>query len=90
MSVNDYSDYLFQLTTFHEFQTAYIASGSGEDIPIDDGRFLVIVDEKGNRLASKSPNGHWKIDKPKWKGFGPEIISYKNVLKYDVSVHENE
>jgi hypothetical protein len=67
----------FQLSTIYDFQTIFIASGIGSDIPLDDGRFLVAVDENGNRLASKRANEYWVVDEPRIMNYSKDIIRYK-------------
>lgn len=47
MSTYNYSDLAFQILTVHNFNTLFVASGGGNDIPIDDGKYLVAVNEKG-------------------------------------------
>lgn len=87
---NDYSDIAFQLYTIHNFEHIYVASGSGEDVEINDKRYLVIVNERGDRLASKSPGSTWKADKPIFYGFDPKIPKFHNSVKINPPSLEND
>lgn len=90
MSNNDYSDIAFQIYTVHDFEHIYVASGSGKDVEINDDRYLVIVNERGDRLASKSPGGTWKCDKNIFYGFDPNIPKFQNSVKVNPPGLEND
>ncbi|EPY7200207.1 hypothetical protein ACXEIX_002351 [Klebsiella variicola] len=81
MAQCDYSDIAFQISTIHGFKKLFIASGAGVDIPIDHGRYLVAVNERGDRLADKSPNGTWIIEGKFYDGFDPNIPKYKHAIE---------
>lgn len=81
MEQHDYSDIALKISTIHGFKKLYIASGAGLDIPIDHGRYLVAVNERGDRLADKSPNGTWIIGSKVFAGFDPNIPNFKHAIE---------
>lgn len=90
LNSRDYSDIAFQINTFHGFKKLFIASGAGVDVPVDDGRYLVAVNERGDRLAAKSPNGDWVVDKNIFHGFDPNIPNFKNAVEVVYPPLENK
>lgn len=90
MEQHDYSDIAFQISTIHGFKKLFIASGAGVDIPIDHGRYLLAVNEGGDRLADKSPNGTWIIESKFFAGFDPNIPKFKHAIEVVYQPLENK
>ncbi|HDG8091855.1 hypothetical protein ABN150_13195 [Klebsiella oxytoca] len=90
MDQHDYSDIAFQISTVHGFKKLFIASGAGVDIPIDHGRYLVVVNEHGDRLADKSPNGIWIVEGKFFAGFDPNIPKFKHAIEVVYPPLENK
>jgi len=90
LNSRDYLDIAFQISTCHGFKRLFIASGAGVDVPVDPGRYLVAVNERGDRLAAKSPNGDWFVDEKIFHGFDPNIPNFKNAVEVIYTPLENK
>ena len=77
----DYIGAAFQASTFHDGDIFYVGSGRGEDIPVDDNRYLVMVNQNGDQVAHHSKGNGWIVDKVALKGLHRAIPTSKHAIK---------
>lgn len=68
----------------------YVGSAVNEEIAPDDSRLVVMVNERGDRIATKPPGGDWKVEAVKVISQFPNIPNSKHAIKIDVRPFENK
>ena len=68
----------------------YVGSAVNEDIAPDNGRLVVMVNERGDRIATKPPGGEWKVESIKVISQFPNLPNSKHAIKIDVRQLENK
>lgn len=58
----------------------YIATALKGDVPIDESGYLAMVNEKGDRVAVKTPGSLWNLDLPPIRGYSPAMPAYKHAV----------
>ena len=88
MIVNE--EFVFQTSTVHPGESFYIVNGLKGDQPVNENGYLVMVNEDGDRVASRTPGAEWLRDAKLIRGFNPQIPTYKNAIKIKIPPFENE
>lgn len=68
----------------------YVGSAVTEDIAPDDSRLIVMVNERGDRIATKKPGGCWEVESVKIPAQFPNIPNSKYAIKIDTRPLENK
>jgi len=68
----------------------YVGSAVNEEIAPDDSRLVVMVNERGDRIATKPPGGDWKIEAVKVSAQFPNLPKSKVAIKIDIRPLENK
>lgn len=68
----------------------YVGSAVSEDIAPDDNRLVVMVNERGDRIATKQPGGDWEVEVVKVSAQFPNLTKSKLAIKIDTRPLENK
>lgn len=68
----------------------WVGSAVSEEIKPDDHRLVVMVSEKGDRIATKKPGENWVVDDPMIVAQFPNIPKSKYAIKVDTRPIENK
>lgn len=88
MIVNE--EFVFQISTVHTGGSFYVVNALKGDQPVDENGYLVMVNERGDRVACRVPGHEWQHDATIIAGYNPDIPSYKNAIKVTIPLFENE
>lgn len=79
----------FQASTIHPGSIFYIANALKDDQPINEGGYLVMVNERGDRVAFCVPGGEWEVDAILLSKYNSKIPNYVNAIRVLPSSLEN-
>lgn len=83
-------EFVFQTSTILPGNKFYVANALKGDVPVDKNGYLVMVNERGDRVAFRVPGGHWENDTTAVAGYNPKIPSYTNAIVVPLPSLENE
>lgn len=83
-------DFVFQTSLIHPGKRYYIANGMKEDVPVNENGYLVMVNELGDRVAFRAPDGAWKTDDKILIRFNSSIPNYVNAILVSIPSLENK
>ena len=83
-------DFVFQTYLIHPGKQYFVAIGLKGDVPVNENGYLVMVNEQGDRVASRAPGGKWEIDIKIITGFNRNIPNYVNAIPVPMPSFENK
>ncbi|HAV7868263.1 hypothetical protein AAHW68_07235 [Klebsiella pneumoniae] len=83
-------DFVFQTSLIHRGIQYFVANGLKGDVPVDENGYLVMVNERGDRVAFRVPGGEWEIDSKTLTGYNRNIPNYVNAISVPISSLENK
>ncbi|BBL31220.1 hypothetical protein [Pantoea ananatis] len=91
MELYEMREIAFMASTVHACGPIFwVGSAVSEEIKPDDQRLVVMVNEKGDRLATKKPGENWDVDVPMVVAQFPNIPKSKYAIKIDLRPLENK
>ncbi|ENZ8440919.1 hypothetical protein ACHA9J_004999 [Klebsiella oxytoca] len=83
-------DFVFQTYSIHPGKQYFVAILLKGDVPVDENGYLVMVNEQGDRVASRAPGKKWEIDIKIITGFNRNIPNYVNAIPVPIPSLENK
>ncbi|EIV7044117.1 hypothetical protein L7F69_001978 [Escherichia coli] len=83
-------EFVFQTSLVHPGKRYFVTNALRGDSPVNINGYLVMVNEYGDRVAFRVPNGEWEIDSKTLTGYNPDIPSYLNAIPIPMASLENE
>ncbi|HEC2068882.1 TPA: hypothetical protein R1883_000404 [Klebsiella oxytoca] len=83
-------EFVFQTSLIYPGIQYYVANGLKGDVPVDEYGYLVMVNERGDRVAYRVPGGEWERDSKILTGYNLNIPSYVNAIPVPVGSLENK
>lgn len=90
MKIDGIKDTAFNASIKHGGTEFYVANGLRGDEPVNSEGYLVMVNENGDRVAFRAPNGDWEIDEKVYQAYKPEIPHYVNAVHVHARIEANE
>lgn len=83
-------DFVFQTSLIHPGIQYFVANGLKGDVPADENGYLVMVNDRGDRVAFRVPGGEWEIDSKIIIGYNRNIPNYVNAIPVLMPSLENK
>ncbi|WP_320704933.1 hypothetical protein [Enterobacter asburiae] len=90
MQIDGIKDTAFNASIKHGGTEFYVANGLKGDVPVSSKGYLVMVNENGDRVAFRAPDGDWEIDDIMHQAYKPEIPHYVNAVHVHARIEANE
>ncbi|WPH99935.1 hypothetical protein [Klebsiella pneumoniae] len=83
-------DFVFQTSSIHPGIQYFVANGLKGDVPVDENGYLVMVNERGDRIAFRVPGGEWERDSKILTGYNRSMPNYVNAIPVLMPTLENK
>ncbi len=83
-------EFVFETSLIHPGNRYFVINALKGDVPVNEDGYLVMVNEHGDRVACRVPNGEWEIDSKTLTGYNPDIPNYLNAIPIQITLLENE